>query len=194
MHIPLPDAEISYYRDFIPHDKSIEYLEILLSEVAWQQNQIKMFGKVHNEPRLTAWYGNQGLSYKYSGIQLLPTPWTKLLRDLKSQVSEVAATQFNSALLNYYRDGQDSMGYHQDNEKELGQNPVIASLTFGAQRIFQLKHISDKSIQRKDIPLSSGSLLVMAGATQHHWKHQIPKSKKPLGPRLNITFREIKGF
>lgn len=192
MDIPLPDADISYFHDFIPHDESIQYLETLLAEVAWQQNEIKMFGKVYNEPRLTAWYGDQGLTYKYSGIQLKPTPWTDHLDELKSKVNAAAYTEFNSALLNYYRDGQDSMGYHQDNEPELGLNPVIASLTFGASRIFQLKHITDKSIKRKDIPLKSGSLLIMAGATQHYWKHQIPKTKIPIGPRLNITFRVVK--
>lgn len=191
MHIPLQDAEIIYLHDFISHDESIHYLEILLDQIDWQQNQIKMFGKVYDEPRLTAWYGDQGLSYTYSGIQLEPKPWTGVLQRLKEKVSEVAKTQFNSALLNYYRDGQDSMGYHQDNEKELGINPTIASLTFGAERTFQLKHITDKSIKRKDIPLKSGSLLIMAGATQHHWKHQIPKTKKHIGPRLNITFRVI---
>lgn len=192
MDIPLPDADISYLHDFLPHDESIRYLETLLTEVAWQQNEIKMFGKVYNEPRLTAWYGDQGLTYKYSGIQLKSTPWSDHLDELKSKVNAAASTEFNSALLNYYRDGQDSMGYHQDNEPELGLNPVIASLTFGASRIFQLKHITDKSIKRKDIPLKSGSLLIMAGATQHHWKHQIPKTKIPIGPRLNITFRVIK--
>ena len=191
MHIPLQDAEIIYLHDFISHDESIHYLEILLDQIDWQQNQIKMFGKVYDEPRLTAWYGDQGLSYTYSGILLEPKPWTGVLQRLKEKVSEVAKTQFNSALLNYYRDGQDSMGYHQDNEKELGINPTIASLTFGAERTFQLKHITDKSIKRKDIPLKSGSLLIMAGATQHHWKHQIPKTKKHIGPRLNITFRVI---
>lgn len=192
MDIPLPDADISYLHDFISHDESIQYLETLLTEVAWQQNEIKMFGKVVNEPRLTAWYGDHGLSYKYSGIHLVSTPWSDLLNELKSKVNAAASTEFNSALLNYYRDGQDSMGYHQDNEPELGQNPVIASLTFGAARRFQLKHITDKSIKRKDISLKSGSLLIMAGATQHYWKHQIPKTKIPIGPRLNITFRVIK--
>ena len=191
MQIPLPDSDIRYIYDFISHDQSIEYKDQLLAEVAWQQNKIKMFGKIYDEPRLTAWYGDQGLTYKYSGIQLVPTPWTGLLEKLKSKVNIAANTQFNSALLNYYRDGQDSMGYHQDNEKELGSNPIIASLTFGAERTFQLKHITDKSIKRKDIPLKSGSLLIMAGATQHHWKHQIPKTKKFIGPRLNITFRTI---
>ena len=192
MNIPIPDADISYFHDFIPYDKSIQYLETLLAEVAWQQNEIKLFGKVYNEPRLTAWYGDQGLSYKYSGIQLVLSPWTGLLKELKSKVSLVAKTDFNNALLNFYRDGQDSMGYHQDNEPELGKNPVIASLTLGAERTFQLKHITDKEIKRRDIPLKSGSLLIMAGSTQHHWKHQIPKTKKPIGPRLNITFRVIK--
>jgi len=193
MRIPLPDADIRYFDDFISHDQSIEYLDLLLSSVDWQQNKIKMFGKVYDEPRLTAWYGDEGVRYKYSGIQLEPTLWSYLMLDIKTKVNAAAGVEFNSALLNYYRDGQDSMGYHQDNEPELGPNPVIASLTFGAERTFQLKHITDKSIKRKGIPLKSGSLLIMAGKTQHYWKHQIPKTKKPIGPRLNITFRAIKG-
>lgn len=192
MHIPLPDAVVSYYDDFISHDESIRHLDQLLTEVDWKQNKIKMFGKIYDEPRLTAWYGDDGISYKYSGILMHPTPWSGLLSDLRDAVSDRAVVKFNSALLNYYRDGKDSMGYHQDNEPELGQNPVIASLTFGAERTFQMKHITDKTLKRKDIPLKSGSLLIMAGATQHHWKHQIPKTKKPIGPRLNITFRVIK--
>lgn len=193
MQIPLPDANIRFIPSFINHDKSIDYLQDLLENVDWQQNKIKMFGKIYDEPRLTAWYGDQGVRYKYSGIQLEPTPWSEVLSDLREKVSAEAHIKFNSALLNYYRDGQDSMGYHQDNEPELGNNPVIASLSLGAERIFQLKHITDKSLKRKDIPLSSGSLLIMGGTTQHHWKHQIPKTKKLIGPRLNITFRLIKG-
>lgn len=192
MHIPLQDADVKYIQDFISHDQSIYYLEQLLTKVEWQQNKIKMFGKEYDEPRLTAWYGDKGIRYKYSGIQLEPLSWNPLLEELKLLVNIEAETSFNSALLNYYRDGQDSMGYHQDNEPELGENPTIASLTFGAERTFQLKHITNQSIKRKDIPLKSGSLLIMAGETQHHWKHQIPKTKKPIGPRLNITFRNIK--
>ena len=193
MQIPISDADVRYIHDFVPHDQSVHYLDQLLSEVNWQQNKIKMFGKIFDEPRLTAWYGDEGISYKYSGIQLEPTPWSGLLDELKSKVNAAVSTEFNSALLNYYRDGQDSMGYHQDNEPELGVNPVIASLTLGVERTFQLKHITDKTIKRKDIPLRSGSLLIMAGATQHYWKHQIPKTKKAIGPRLSITFRVIKG-
>lgn len=192
MQVPIQDAEVKYIYDFISYDESLRYLEQLLNEVNWQQNKIKMFGKIYDEPRLTAWYGDDGIRYKYSGIQLDPLPWNSLLAKLKGLVSDEAETNFNSALLNYYRDGQDSMGYHQDNEPELGINPTIASLTFGAERTFQMKHINDKSIKRKDIPLKSGSLLVMSGTTQHYWKHQIPKTKKNIGPRLNITFREIK--
>ena len=191
MHIPLPDADIHYYPDFISHDESIHYLESLLSDVSWQQNKIKMFGKTYDEPRLTAWYGEEGLRYKYSGIQLEATPWSMILNELRHKVNAVASVDFNSVLLNYYRDGQDSMGYHQDDESELGSNPTIASLTFGAERTFQLKHISNKKIKRKDIPLTSGSLLIMAGTTQSFWKHQIPKTKKRIGPRINLTFRKI---
>jgi len=192
MKVPLPNADIRYIHDFISHDQSIEYLNALLNSVGWQQNKIRMFGKTYDEPRLTAWYGDSDIKYQYSGIKLTPTPWSNLLKELKYKVDHISNTIFNSALVNYYRDGQDSMGYHQDNEPELGKNPIIASLTLGAERTFQLKHITDKAIKRKDIPLKSGSLLIMAGETQHYWKHQIPKTKKPIGPRLNITFRVIK--
>ena len=192
MRISLPDADIRYIQDFISYDESAIYMEQLIQGVQWKQNQIKMFGNIYDEPRLTAWYGDQGINYKYSGIELVPIPWSDLLVKLKSKVSLATGTEFNSALVNYYRDGKDSMGYHQDNEPELGRNPTIASLTFGAERMFQLKHITDKAQKRIDIPLKNGSLLIMAGATQHNWKHQIPKTKKPIGPRLNITFREIK--
>lgn len=194
MQIPLPDGDVKYIYDFIPFDQSIIYLKELLSNVSWQQNKIKMFGKVYDEPRLTAWYGDKDVRYKYSGIQLDPLPWNNILKNLRDLVSKESGTNFNSALLNYYRDGQDSMGYHQDNEPELGENPTIASITFGAERTFQMKHIKDKSIKRKDIILKSGSLLIMAGTTQHYWKHQIPKTKKVIGPRLNITFREVKNY
>lgn len=192
MRIPLRDAEIDYYEDFITFDESMHYMQLLLTEVNWKQNKIKIFGKEIDEPRLASWYADDGVSYAYSGIQLEGNPWSSTLSMLKHDIESLVGMTFNSALLNYYRDGSDSMGWHQDNEKELGENPAIASLTLGATRTFQLKHITDKSLARKDIPLSSGSLLIMHGATQHHWKHQIPKTKKPIGARLNITFRKIK--
>ena len=120
-----------------------------------------------------------------------PHPWTSLLQKIKLLIENKTDTQFTSVLLNYYRDGKDSNGWHADNEKELGTNPIIASLSFGAERSFQLKHNSDKD-QKKNIVLEHGSLLLMKGTTQHFWKHQIPKTSKPIGPRINLTFRKIK--
>jgi len=139
---------------------------------------------------LTALFGNDGKSYSYSNIIMYPKPWNLLLQKIKLYVESITDTNFTTVLLNYYRDGNDSNGWHADNEKELGINPVIASLSFGAERVFQLKHNTDKE-QKKNIILEHGSLLLMKGTTQHFWKHQIPKTAKPIGSRINLTFREI---
>ncbi len=142
------------------------------------------------QPRLTAWYGDPDKKYSYSGITMAPTNWTTPLMAIKSRVDDCAGVQFNSVLLNYYRDGKDSMGWHRDNEKELGLNPVIASVTFGASRNFQLRHYRDKK-SLVQVSLQHGSLLLMKGATQHFWEHQLPKTTKVMSPRLNMTFRVI---
>lgn len=191
MIITLPDARLDYYPEFYTQDESITLMDLLIHKVIWQQNKIKMFGKIYDEPRLTSWFSDDGLIYTYSGIQLSPNAWIAPLKDIKERIESLSGMDFNSALLNYYRDGSDSMGWHQDNERELGQNPAIASVTFGATRMFQLKHLQDKSQPIKSIPLTNGSLMIMHGPTQHYWKHQIPKTKKLIGPRLNITLRKI---
>jgi alkylated DNA repair dioxygenase AlkB len=187
----LPDAEIIYYPQFFDKEQAdIIYAE-LLQEIAWQQDNITIYGKTHPQPRLTALYGNEGKPYSYSNITMHPHPWNRLLQKIKYYIEARTEFQFTTVLLNQYRDGKDSNGWHADNEKELGTNPIIASLSFGSERVFQLKHntITDA---KKSITLEHGSLLLMKGSTQHFWKHQIPKTAKPIGTRINLTFRNIK--
>lgn len=187
----LPDATIMYYPHFFDKKEADLIFAELEKQIPWQQDEIKVYGKKHLQPRLTALYGNEGKSYSYSNIKMQPHPWNMLLQKIKSHIESASDTNFTTVLLNYYRDGKDSNGWHADNEKELGINPVIASVSFGAERTFQLKHNSDLSL-KKSIILEHGSLLVMKGTTQHFWKHQIPKTAKPLSPRINLTFRIIK--
>ena len=187
----LPDAEVIYYPHFFDKEEADTIYAELTNEIPWQQDDIRVFGKTHPQPRLTALFGNEGKPYSYSNIKMQPHPWNLLLQKIKSKVESVSDTNFTTVLLNQYRDGKDSNGWHADNEKELGTNPIIASLSFGAERTFQLKHNSDKD-QKKSIVLEHGSLLLMKGTTQHCWKHQIPKTAKPVGPRINLTFRVIK--
>ena len=191
LFLELPDAEIIYYPDFYDRPKADLIYTELERDILWQQDDIRIFGKTHPQPRLTALYGNEGRSYSYSNIKMEPHPWNLLLEKIKLEVEKVAATTFSTVLLNYYRNGKDSNGWHADNEKELGLNPIIASVSLGAERVFQLKHNSDTE-QKKSIVLQHGSLLLMKGTTQHFWKHQIPKTAKPIGPRINLTFRLIK--
>lgn len=187
----LPDAEIIYYPAFFNKKEADEIYEELMNCIPWQQDEITVYGKKHLQPRLTALYGNEGKSYSYSNIKMEPHPWNLLLQKIKLRVESTTGTKFTTVLLNQYRDGKDSNGWHADNEKELGINPSIASLSFGAERNFQLKHNSNKEL-RKSMTLEHGSLLLMKGSTQHFWKHQIPKTAKPIGPRINLTFRLIK--
>jgi alkylated DNA repair dioxygenase AlkB len=189
--LDLPDAEIIYYPQFFDKEQADKIYTELLQEIAWQQDNITVFGKTHPQPRLTALYGNEGKPYSYSNITMQPHSWNTLLQKIKYYIEETTGCQFTTVLLNQYRDGKDSNGWHADNEKELGTDPIIASLSFGTERVFQLKHntIADA---KKNIILEHGSLLLMKGSTQHFWKHQIPKTTKPIGTRINLTFRSIK--
>ncbi len=150
-----------------------------------------MFGKAIAQPRLTAWYGDEGAIYTYSNLTNRPLEWTPELLVIKARAEKTAQMNFNSVLLNYYRNGQDSMGWHQDNEPELGEQPVIASVNFGATRRFQLRHKKRKDLDTFSIDLEHGSLLVMRGTTQEFWKHQVPKTTQSVGARINLTFRLI---
>jgi len=188
--IYLQDGIIEYYPHFIEEDNQKILINILLEELDWRQDEIVMFGKKHLVPRLQAWYGDIGRKYAYSGIQLNPKPWNKTLQEIKNKIESKTSFKFNSVLANLYRSGKDSNGWHADNEKELGDNPTIASISLGASRYFHLKHRKDKSMKHK-ILLESGSLLIMRGAIQHHWLHQIAKTKKEIEPRVNLTFRWI---
>ena len=189
--LDLPDAEIIYYPDFVNAQEANLIFKKLLKETPWQQDEITVYGKKHLQPRLTALYGEQDKSYSYSNIKMIPNAWTPLLQKLKSKIENICDANFNVVLLNYYRNEKDGNGWHADNEKALGKNPTIASLSFGANRTFQLKHNQDKTLKR-NIILENGSLLIMKGTTQECYKHQIPKSLKFIGQRINLTFRTIK--
>jgi alkylated DNA repair dioxygenase AlkB len=168
-----------------------DVMQHLINEVPWKAEQIVMWGKTFLQPRLTAWYGDAGKSYTYSGIHLNPLAWTSLVLDIKSRVETVSGDKFNSVLLNYYRDHRDSMGFHSDDERELGERPIIASLSLGEERIFILKHKTRKDLKPVRLKLASGSLLLMKGETQRYWKHGIEKETRPCGSRVNLTFRHI---
>lgn len=187
----LPDAEISYFPAFFDATIADELFSELKTDIPWQQDDITIFGKTHPQPRLTALFGNEGKAYSYSNIVMQPHEWNDALQFIKEVVEKASGVTFTTVLLNFYRNGKDSNGWHADNEKELGNNPVIASVSFGAARFFQLRHNSDK-MQKMQLLLEHGSLLLMKGKTQHFWKHQIPKTAKPIGERINLTFRIIK--
>ena len=164
----------------------------LSASVPWRQEKIRMFGKEVDQPRLTAAFADPGVRYRYSGLTLEPHPWSPELLDIRRRAEQDAGRRFNYVLCNLYREGRDSMGFHADDEPELGKDPVIASVSLGATRRFVLRH------RRRPLPpvaleLTDGSLLVMAGTTQHHWLHGVPRTRAPVGPRINLTFRWIAG-
>jgi alkylated DNA repair dioxygenase AlkB len=189
--IPLQDAEVYYLRYLPLAQTPAIILRRLIDEVSWRAESIVVWGRTYPQPRLIAWYGDAGMNYTYSGIQLTPLPWTETLLDMKSRVEAVIRTDFNSVLLNYYRDYRDSMGLHSDDEPELGEQPILASLSLGEERTFILKHKHNKTLKPVRLKLASGSLLLMKGDTQRYWKHGIDKETSPCGPRVNLTFRRI---
>ncbi|MBO3116780.1 alpha-ketoglutarate-dependent dioxygenase AlkB [Winogradskyella sp. DF17] len=184
----LPNAEIEYYPNFYQTTEANQLFKSLLNETSWIQDDITVFGKTYKQPRLTALYGEFGQPYSYSNITMHPKPFIPLIKSIQSKIERETKQQFNTVLLNLYRDGNDSNGWHADNEKELGQNPVIASLSLGEIRPFHFKHRQLKK-QRYKLFLNHGSLLVMKGEMQHFWLHQIAKTKKPIKERINLTFR-----
>ena len=190
IRLPLQDAHVVYYPNFFGGPYASEVFQKILNETPWQQDDIKIFGKVYKQPRLTALYGEEGKSYRYSGITMFPKPFTAPLNELKTKIENEINVTFTSVLLNLYRDGNDSNGWHSDDEKELGENPVIASVSLGAKRTFRFKNKADKKLNY-NVVLDHGSLLLMQGVTQHHWLHQLPKSKKVKESRINLTFRII---
>jgi alkylated DNA repair dioxygenase AlkB len=188
--LQLPDCDIRYCPEFIPEKQADMLFRELRTAVMWQQDHITIFGKTYLQPRLTALFGDNGKTYSYSGITMHPAPFFPTLIALRQKVAMLAGVSFNTCLLNLYRDGNDSNGWHSDDEKELGANPPIASVSLGQVRHFRLRHRKDKSLQHK-LALGNGSLLLMLGPTQHYWQHQIAKSSLNLGERINLTFRKL---
>lgn len=188
--IPLPEAKLLYAESFFTEEEANKFFLQLRNETPWRGDKIKVFGKTYDQPRLTALYATNGKTYSYSGIQMKPLIFSPLIAFLAEKIYEISGIQFTTCLLNLYRNGQDSNGWHSDDEKELGINPPIASLSFGATRKFKLRKKDDHQ-QKLDIDLKHGSLLLMLDETQHTWQHQIPKTKKEVGERINLTFRII---
>ncbi len=185
-----PDLEVLYSPGFLDPTRARVVMDRLLKETSFQQYERTLFGVTRPTPRQEAWIGDPECSYGYSGMVLQPSPWTPLLEELRDQISRSINATFNSVLINHYRTGADSMGWHADDEASLGMCPVIASLSLGATRTLQLRHVVTGN-GRHSIDLHGGDLLVMSGRTQSHWQHQLPKTQRDVGPRLNLTFRKI---
>jgi alkylated DNA repair dioxygenase AlkB len=186
----LPPELLEYHPGIFDVMESRTFMSEFIDNVPWQQRVITMYGKQIITPRLTAWYGDAGSDYSFSGTKFDPLPWTKELQLIKKRVETIAGINFNSVLLNYYRDGNDSVAWHSDDENELGINPLIASLSLGQVRRFDIRHKTDRQ-KKYSLDLESGSLLLMKGNLQHYWEHRIAKSTKPLKERVNLTFRVI---
>ncbi|MDI1276765.1 alpha-ketoglutarate-dependent dioxygenase AlkB [Methylobacter sp.] len=186
------DGELYLIKQFYSLPESDRLFAQLQAELAWQEEAIFIYGRWVKVPRLMCWYGEPDAWYRYSGVNHQPMPWTPVLQAIREKVERQCQCQctFNSVLANLYRDGNDSMGCHADDEKELGPKPVIASLSLGDERLFKLHHKETKD--KLDIVLGHGDLLVMAGTLQHHWMHSVPKTKKLKTPRINLTFRTIR--
>ena len=187
--LKLVDAEVEYHPEFYLEADAWNLYDALLSSTDWRQDTITVYGKAHLTPRLSSWVGEPWMDYSYSNHTMTAASWSPLLLSIKAKIERVTGDSFNSVLLNYYRDGKDSNGWHSDDEPELGKQPTIASLSLGASRDFHLRHKRDKSASHK-MSLENGSLLMMRGRTQECWQHHIPKRAKADG-RLNLTFRTI---
>lgn len=187
----MPEADVVFYDKVFNLENSDRLYAELEQNIQWRQDYIKVFGKSVPLPRLTAWYGEPGKSYTYSGIEMHPQPWTSTLLAIKSKIEDLAGVRFNSVLLNQYRTGQDGVAWHSDDEPELGQNPVIGSVSFGGTRRFVFKHKYQKELNKVPVDLTHGSFLLMKGTTQHFWQHQVPKTSRAGQSRINLTFRII---
>ena len=184
------DGDVRLFRQWFPPDQAREWFDRLDREISWRQSSIRMHGKTMPVPRLDAWYGDPGRVYTYSGVCFEPLAWTPGLRSLRFELEAQLGYAFNSVLANLYRDGKDSVAWHSDDEPELGAEPIIASISLGAERRFALRHKNrHQPPLRLDLP--PGSLLLMSGATQRYWVHQLAKTARPVGPRINLTFRWV---
>ncbi|MEM9758114.1 MAG: alpha-ketoglutarate-dependent dioxygenase AlkB [Pseudomonadota bacterium] len=189
--IELPDAELRFWPVCDLGVESGLLFDELHRELAWREESIFLFGRRVLQPRLLAWYGDEGTRYRYSGVVHEPEPLPARLHELRGRLEVLCETRFNSVLANLYRHERDSMGLHADDEPELGAEPVIASLSLGAERVFRLRHRRRRDLKPLRLTLPSGSLLVMSGTTQQFWKHEVPKQTRACGPRINLTFRRI---
>lgn len=189
--IAMPDADVVLQRSFDLGAPPEAVFAALVDETSWRSETVTLWGKTYVQPRLLAWYGDEGASYVYSGTRHDPLPWTPLLADLRGRIQSATGLSLNSVLLNFYRDHRDSMGMHSDDEPELGREPAIASLSLGEVRTLVFRHKTDKAQKSWSLPLPSGSLLLMKGRTQHCWQHGISKLTRPCGPRVNLTFRYL---
>lgn len=183
------NGEYIFIPNFFNKLDSDNFLQSLKENIEWKQESMNMYGKKIDFPRLTAWYGDSDKPYSFSGIKLNPAPWNEILLNIKNKIELESNVKYNSVLLNRYRNGNDSISWHTDAEKELGRNPVIASVNFGATRKFQLRHIHTK--EKLEVELTHGSLLIMQGELQHFWQHQVPKTAQNVSERINLTFRTI---
>jgi alkylated DNA repair dioxygenase AlkB len=192
-HLPLADADVRYVASWLNPDEADALFECLLHDIPWERHRFLMFGREVDAPRLSCWIGDADASYVYSRTRFEPRPWTSSLIALRDRVEAFCGARFNSVLANLYRDGHDSMGWHSDDEPELGPHPVIASVSLGAERRFRLKRKSARGerVSPLGLPLAHGSLLYMAGGTQRHYQHDVPKLTGAVGARINLTFRFI---
>lgn len=189
--LQMPDADVSFLTKFPFPATDADVFRKLYDDTVWLHEEVVVYGKRYHQPRLTAWHGDAGKSYTYSGTVMHPLPWTNLLLSLKTELEKLTTARFNSVLLNLYRDQNDRMGFHSDNEASLGPEPTIASLSYGATRTLLFKHKRRADLPLKKVKLTSGSLLLMKGPTQQNWKHGINKESVVCGPRINLTFRNI---
>jgi len=188
LRLDLPDADVRLWSRAFTADEADELLATLLTGISWQQEDIVMFGEPRHVPRLVAWHGDPGTAYTYSGTAHEPLPWIPVLQGIRSRVQDLTGHSYNSVLLNRYRDGRDGMGWHADDERELGRDPAIASVSLGATRCFKLRHRRLRDAVAT-IELAHGDLLLMAGRTQHAYVHAVPKTTRPVDERVNLTFR-----
>ena len=188
--IALRDAELRYRPGWLPAARADTLFDALLAQVPWEIHRIRLFGREVDSPRLSCWMGDADATYRYSGVRHAPRPWLPALDEVRERLYREAGIGFNSVLLNRYRDGRDAMGWHSDDEAELGPEPVIASLSLGATRRFVLKHRGEPSC-RLALELEHGSLLLMSRATQRNYRHALPRTAKAVGERINLTFRRI---
>jgi alkylated DNA repair dioxygenase AlkB len=188
--VGLPETVLQYIPGLFTEGECESILAKLVSSVPWEQRSVSMYGKQIVTPRLTAWYGDEKKTYAYSGSKFHPLPWTPELLAIRDRIMPFIGTSFNSVLLNYYRDGNDSVAWHSDNERELGPQPIIGSVSFGQVRSFDIRRKDDHA-KKFSVRLEPGSLLVMKGDLQQNWEHRIAKSKIPMGARVNLTFRVI---